>query len=239
MLQIRRPLKFPGDFLQLLELHRQLALADLVIGELLEMARETEDAADADEPLGWVVLVPLDGITVVGGELVVEVVVSLADRNECGDDVVSGSVLVIERSLSKPVSERVDAEGRVVHKGQTSRTGKEQPTPPIAPQETRNDSRDDETHDDKEGEVHAMLPPDNGVLVQVGHVGDAGLATGLDNHPADVRPEEAVVCAVGVEVGVGVAVVCAMATAPPFDRPFDGSGSGDGEEETEDTGSVV
>ena len=59
------------------------------------------------------VLVPLDRISVIHGELVVEVVVSLSDGAESRDKVILGSVLVVEGSLSEPVSERVDAEGRL------------------------------------------------------------------------------------------------------------------------------
>ena len=105
----------PGQVVLLLaetlELHRELALLDFVVGEDLEVAGETEFRADPDEPLRRVVLVPLDGVTVVHGELVVEVVVALANRAERSYDVVAGSVLIVERSLTEPVRERVHAEG--------------------------------------------------------------------------------------------------------------------------------
>ena len=77
------------------------------------MAGETEPSADGDEPLGGVVLVPSDGVTVVHGELVVEVVVAFADGGESGDEVVTRGVLVVEGRLAEPVGERVDAEGRL------------------------------------------------------------------------------------------------------------------------------
>ena len=91
-------------FLELLEFHCQLTLAHFVIGESLEMRSETEPRHDSDEPFSRVVLVPLDGIAIVHGELVVEVVVTLADGNKSGEDVITRSMLVIERSLSEPVS---------------------------------------------------------------------------------------------------------------------------------------
>ena len=77
------------------------------------MASETEPGADGDEPLGGVVLVPSDGVTVVHGELVVEVVVAFTDGGESGDEVVTRSVLVVEGRLAEPVGERVDTEGRL------------------------------------------------------------------------------------------------------------------------------
>ena len=78
------------------------------------MASKAELLHNPDEPLGRVILVPLDGVTVVHGELVVEVVVTFTDSDESSDHVVARSVLVIEGSLAEPVSERVDAESRLM-----------------------------------------------------------------------------------------------------------------------------
>ena len=66
-----------------------------------------------DEPLGRVVLVPFDSVSVVHRELVVEVVVTLSDGDEGGDHVIARCVLIIERSLAEPVSEGIDTEGRL------------------------------------------------------------------------------------------------------------------------------
>lgn len=96
---------------ELLQLHGVDTLLDLVVGELFQVRSETEELAGRDEPLGRVVLVPLDGVTVVHGELVVEVVVSLADGDQGGDEVVTRGVLVIESVLSQPMGQRVDTEG--------------------------------------------------------------------------------------------------------------------------------
>ena len=106
-----------GDLLQLLELHRELALLDLVVREHLELRREAEHVRREDEPLRGIVLIPLDGVAEVLGELVVlrgagavsferfkpkqtladssthKVVVTLSDGDERGEDVVAGSVL--------------------------------------------------------------------------------------------------------------------------------------------------
>ena len=75
-----------------------------------------------------------------------------------------------------------------------------------------------------------VLPPHNGFPAQVTNVGDTGLAAGLDEHPADMRPPETEVRIVRVESGVGVAVMCAVATSPPLDRAFDGAGACDRQE---------
>lgn len=65
------------------------ALLDFVRLELLEIVRETKLFVDPDEPLSWVVLVPLDGISVIGWELVVEVVVALSESDESSDNVIT------------------------------------------------------------------------------------------------------------------------------------------------------
>ena len=69
------------------------------------MACQSNGLTDPDEPFGRVVLVPLDGVPVIHRELVMEVVVTLANGNQSSDDVVTGSVLVIERRFSKPMCE--------------------------------------------------------------------------------------------------------------------------------------
>jgi hypothetical protein len=99
--------------LEFLEFHSQLTLLNFVLGEGLEVRSETEPLHGNDEPLSRIILIPLDGVAVVHGELMVEVVVTLTNGNESGNDMVTRSVLVVEGSLAKPVSKRVDTEGRL------------------------------------------------------------------------------------------------------------------------------
>lgn len=54
---------------------------------------------------------PFDSISVVHRELVVEIVIALPNGDEGSNYVISGRMLVVERCLAKPVSERVDAKG--------------------------------------------------------------------------------------------------------------------------------
>ena len=110
----RRPGKVILSLTELLELHGKLTLLDLVLREGLQVSSEAELEANPDEPLGRIVLIPLNGITVVHGELVVEVVVTLTDGNERSDEVITGSVLVVEGGLTEPVGQGVNAEGRLV-----------------------------------------------------------------------------------------------------------------------------
>jgi hypothetical protein len=71
----------------------------------LQMACKSEFVAYPDKPLGRIVLVPFDGITIVHRELMVEVVVAFANGGKGSDDVVARSVFVIEGSISEPVGE--------------------------------------------------------------------------------------------------------------------------------------
>lgn len=87
----------------------------------LEVACQANLLACPYEPLGRVVLIPLDGIAVVHGELVVEIVISFTNGNEGSDEVVARAVLVIERCFTEPVSERVNAERRLVQGQRCSR----------------------------------------------------------------------------------------------------------------------
>jgi len=77
------------------------------------MARKSELLAHPDKPLGRVVLIPPNGVAVVHGELMVEVVITFANRDECCCKVIPGSMLVIERCFSKPVGEGIDAKSRL------------------------------------------------------------------------------------------------------------------------------
>jgi hypothetical protein len=74
---------------------------------------ESESSHGGNEPLGRVVLEPLDGVSEIHRELVVEVVVAFTDGTEGSEEVVAGSVLVIEGLVSEPMSERVDTECRL------------------------------------------------------------------------------------------------------------------------------
>lgn len=56
-----------------------------------------------DEPFGGIVLIPSDGITVVHGELMVEIVVTFANGDERSDKMVLGCVLIIERRVPEPM----------------------------------------------------------------------------------------------------------------------------------------
>ena len=77
------------------------------------MTSESQLLANPNEPLGGVVLVPFNGISVVHWELMVEIVITFADGYQRRCEMVSWGVLVIERSFTQPMSKRVNTERRL------------------------------------------------------------------------------------------------------------------------------
>lgn len=205
---------------QLLQLHRVLTLFDLVVGKLFEMRSETEQRHGGDEPFRRVVLEPLDGVPKVHRELVMEIVITFADGDERCDKVITRSVLVVERSITEPMGERVYAKRRVVDKRQASGTGEEETAPPISPTETCDGRREEESHGQHQREVVFVLPSDNLVARQVGDVGDTDLGSRFEDHPADMSPPETLVSRVRVKLGVGVPMMRTMTSRPPLDGPL-------------------
>lgn len=127
----------------------------------------------------------------------------------------------------------------VVDKAESSGTSKEESTPPVTPTESGDESWENEAHADDEVEVPLLLPLDDLVFGEIRDVGRSDGSAGLDEHPPDVRVEEALVSVVGVEVGVGVSVVGSVASGPPLDGTLDGACTEDGKEVLEGSGSIV
>jgi hypothetical protein len=109
----------------------------------------------------------------------------------------------------------------------------------VPPAEPRDDGGDDKGHEEEEGEIPAMLKPDDVVPVQIGHVGGAELPAGQDDHPTDVGPEKTLVGVVRVELGIGVPMVSAVASGPPLDAALDGAGTCESEDILEGFRGVV
>ena len=216
------------------------ALFDFVLLELLEVVGEAELLPDPDGPLGRVVLVPFDGVAVVGGELVVEVVVAFAEGDERGDDVVAGRVAVVEGLVAEPVGEGIHAEGGLLHEEDAEDAAVDEAAEPVAPEEAAHEHGEDEAHEEDYLEVILVLPDDDGVLVEVGDVGSAdSFRVLLHQHPAEVGVEETFADGVGVLVGVGVTVVSSVVSSPPSNGSFNGSSSNGGQEDSErDSGGV-
>jgi hypothetical protein len=234
------PVKLSALLVNLLLELLNTTLLDLVRTELLEVGSETELAPEPDGPLGGVVLVPLDGVAVVRGELVVEVVVTLAEGDKRSDDVIPGAVAVVEGLVTEPVGKRVDAEGSLLDEEDAENTSVDESTLPVVPEESSDGRWENQAHEDDDLDVVLVLPDNDRVLVQVSDVGAAdALGVLLHDHPAEMAVEESLANAVRVLVGVGVAVVGAVITAPPADGTLNSTATDKSEEDAERQTGVV
>jgi len=203
------------------------------------MRRQTDLGTTRDEPFGRVVLIPSNGIPIVGRELVMKVVIALAKGDEGGDEVVPRRMPVVERGLPEPMRERVEREYAVVDRAHAHRPSIDVPAAPIAPEVAGDRGRDRETHEEDERHVPPLLPAHDRALAEIAHVGHARPAPRLDEHPPDVAPPEPAIGVVRIEIGVDVAVVRAVAPSPPSDRTLGGTGTCQGEEHLKGHGSIV
>jgi len=159
-----------------------------------------------------------------------KVVVTFTNGAQRSDEMIPRSVFVVERRISEVMRERVDTKRGLMDKKQSEKTSIDVTTLPVTPPQASDNGGEDVAHENDKLEVMAVLPPDNLVLGQVANVGDTGIATRLENHPADVRPEKTPVCAVRIEVGVGIPMVGAMSARPPPDRALNGTRTKNGKE---------
>lgn len=216
------------------------ALFDFVGTELLEVIGEAELLPCPDAPLGRIVLPPGDGVPVVAGELVVEVVVALTKSDKSSDDVITRRVAVVKGLVAEPVSQRVDAEGGLLDEEDAEDTSVDESTEPVAPAETSDERREDKAHEEDDLEVVAVLPDDDLVLIQVGDVGTANtLGVLLHDHPAKVRVHETLADGVRVLGGVGISVVSTMVTRPPSDGALDSTTANGSKEDLQRQGGAV
>ncbi len=209
-------------------------LLNLVGTELLEVGGEAKLAPEPDGPFGGIVLVPFNGIAVVRGELVMEVVVTFTESDESSDEMIPWAVAVIEWLVTEPVGKRVDAEGSLLDEEDTEDTSVDEAALPIVPKKSSNGRGEDQAHKQDNLDVVLVLPDDDGVFVQIGDICAADtLGVLLHDHPSEMAVEKTFADAVGILVGVGVAMVSAMVTAPPADGAFDGTATNESKEDAQ------
>ena len=232
LLQRNTPVESLSLLVKLLLELLETALLNLILLELLEIVGETELLPEPDGPFRRVILMPFDGITVVGREFVVEVVITLSKRNESSNDVVTRRVAVIEGLITKPVGQGVDAESGLLNKEDSENTGVNESTGPVSPTETSNEAREDHAHENDRLDIVSVLPDNDRVVIQIRNVGTAdAFGVLLHDHPPKMRVNEAFSDGVRILVRVGISVMRAMISGPPSDRTFDGSTSHGGEKD--------
>ena len=208
LIQRSTPVEDSTLLVQLLLKLLNTALFDFVGAELLEIVGEAEPLPHGDGPLGGVILPPLNSVAVVRGELVVEVVVSLTKSGKGSDDVVTRRVAVVEGLVSEPVGKRIHAEGGLLDEPDTKDATIDEAADPVTPTEATDKRGEDKSHRQDTLDEVAVLPDNDGVLVEIGDIGTAG-AFGilLHDHPAEVGVQETLANGVRILLGVGVAVV--------------------------------
>lgn len=232
--QFRPPLQHVAPSVQLLLLLLHQCLLDGVGGERLQAVRHAHQRAPVDEQLRRVVLVPFDRVSVVRWELVVEVVVTLAEGHNRGHPVVPWSSLVVKGLCSDVMRHGVDAERGLLDHENAHDARVQKAAEVVAEQVAARQGGDHKRHDDHQQYVVSVLEADDPVVVQVLDVG-AGLVLGVgfQQHPAHVRVPQALSGVVGVAVGVGVAVVDTVGVAPPFDGALHAGGAEHGHEQSQ------
>ena len=166
-IQWNAPIELGALHVELLLLLLDTAFLDLVGTELLQVVGETELLPAPDRPFGGVVLPPVQGVAVIGWELVVEIVVALTECHQCGEDMVTGRVAVIKGLVTQPMCKGVDTEGGLLNEEDAEDTGIDEATEEVVEGQATNDGGKDQAHEDDDFEVVTVLPDDDGILVQV------------------------------------------------------------------------
>lgn len=234
LLEWETPVKLGALLVELLLLLLEAALLNLVLAESLEVGGETELLPGPDAPLGRVILVPFDSVAVVGRELVVEVVVTLAKGDQGSDDVITRAVAVVKGLLPEPVGKRVDTEGGLLDDENTEDSSVDEATPPVAPAETGDQSRESQSHEEDDLDEVGVLEDNDRILVKIGDIGTAGtLGVLLNDHPAEMAVKQTLPDGVGILLGVGISVVSAVTLGPPAGGTLHGTSTNGGEINTE------
>jgi hypothetical protein len=156
---------------ELLLLLLDTALLDLVGTELLEVVCETNLLVDPDEPLGWIILPPFNGVAVVRWEFMVKIMVAFAECDKSSDDVIARRVAVVEGLISEPMGEGVDAKSSLLNEEDAEDTSVDETAPEITPAQSCDDCWEDKAHGEDNADIILVLPDDDWVLVEIGDVG--------------------------------------------------------------------
>ena len=137
---------------------------------------------------------------------------------------VTGRVAVIERLITKPVCQRVHAEGCLLNEEDSEDTRVDESTPPISPSDARDEAREDHAHEDDRLDIVAVLPDNDWIIVQVRDVSAAdSLWVLLHDHPSEVGVEKTLPNGVRVLVGIGITVMSSVISRPPPNGSLNGT----------------
>ena len=158
-----------------------------------------------------------------------EVVVSLSESNQSGDYMVTGRVAVIKWLVTKPMSQRIDTESRLLHKEDSKDAGVNESTNPITPTQARNEARKDQSHGHNDPQIVFVLPNNDGVFVQIGNICPSNaFRILLQDHPSQVRIHQSFADTVRVFFRIRIAMMSSVIARPPTDGSFNSTTSNGG-----------
>lgn len=156
----------------------------------------------------------------------VVVVVTFAESDECGDDVVSWRVSVIEGLVAEVMGKGVDAECGMVDKDESADTGVKESTSPVTPTKTSNDSGEEESHGEDNDSVVLVLHADELVGVEIGDIGSTNaFGVLLEDHPTEMGIHQSFADRVRVLFGVCETMMSTMVPRPPSDGSLNSAAS--------------
>lgn len=89
---------------------------NFVVGKDSEAAGTSDHVAERDEPFGGIILIPMECVSVVHRELMVEVMIALAHGEKSGNEVVAWGKNIVVGRRAKVMCDGVDAERALVRR---------------------------------------------------------------------------------------------------------------------------
>ena len=199
-----------------------LRFEDFFLWHGAEIAGQTEFVENPDRPLGGIVLPRFDTIPVVILELVVEVVVALAEGENRHEEAVARRAVGGIRTVADPVTERVDAKGGMVHEHDTGEAGEQERAEGGigATVDVADDRRQAEAHENGDRHIIFVLPPGETVFLQIPHPCERRVRAAAEEKPADVGMEKPARDVIGVVIVVHEFVVAAVVGRPSKSGTF-------------------
>ena len=152
----------------------------------------------------------------------VVVVVSFTESDECGDDVVSWGMSVVEGLIAEVVGKGVDAECGMVDKDESADTGVKESTSPVTPTKTSNNSGKEEAHDEDNDSVVLVVHANEAIRVEICDICTTNTFGVLfQDHPTEMSVHQALSDRVWIFLCVGVTMMSAMVSRPPSNGAFD------------------
>src|SRR4029077_9639222 len=153
-----------------------------------ELADEAEFGKSPDHPLGGIDLPWLHAVAVVVLELVMIIMVAFAQGNDCHKPRVTGAASGGIRAFTHIVAERIDAKGAVLKNDDACHPRNEECTEgrdPAAPGEAQDRWKYESDRYGDQVDV-AILPRDERIFLQVGHIIERRQRVKLEHQPAHV-----------------------------------------------------